>query len=129
MTVTEDDIVAPTWRCRIADPKPAFCSACLRGADADAVFIDFGMPTGRGYIREFGSNAVVADLTELYLCDACVREAIEVYGYKPQQHAKDKATVRAALAERDQLIEENYHLRQLVAEQLTGEKKSGARRN
>jgi predicted Fe-S protein YdhL (DUF1289 family) len=111
-----ETIIAPTWRARIADPKPAFCSGCMRGADAQTVFVDLWMPIERGFLREFGSQAVVAELNRLVLCDACVREMAECLAFEPALHRSQQAQIAAVVADRDQLRKENYHLRALVAE-------------
>jgi len=66
-----ETMIAPTWRARLADPKPAFCTGCLRGADAQTVFVEFAsISSGRGQLREFGSMAVVADLDRFALCQS-----------------------------------------------------------
>jgi hypothetical protein len=109
-----DTIIAPTWRARIADPKPAFCSGCLRGADAQTVFVDLWMPTERGFLREHGSNAVVAELNRLALCDACVREMSECLAFEPALHRSQQAKINEVVAARDRLRDENDHLRALL---------------
>jgi hypothetical protein len=109
-----ETITAPTWRAHVADPPPAFCSGCLRGADAETVFVDLGMPVGRGYIREHGSGAVIAELNRLALCDACVREMAECLAFEPSLHRRHLAKLREVMADRDRLAEENRHLRALV---------------
>jgi hypothetical protein len=113
-------VAAPAWRAHIADPKPAFCAGCLRGADAEAVFVDLGMPVERGYIRELGSQAVIAELNRLCLCDACVREMAEALAFEPGLHRRHLAKLREVMAERDQLKDENVKLRTLVAHGLLG---------
>lgn len=112
----QDTIIAPTWRARIADPKPPFCSGCMRGADAETVFVDLWMPIERGFLRQFGTNAVVAELNRLALCDACVREMAECLAFEPTLHASQQAKILAVAAERDRLERENVLLRALVAE-------------
>lgn len=130
----QEMMIAPTWRAHIADPKPAFCTGCLRGADAETVFIEFAMPSGRGYIREFGSMAVIADLDRLALCESCVREMAECLAFKPQVHRAQRDQLQRLVDERDRLREENVMLRSLVSQGLVEEsepveeKKSGARR-
>lgn len=109
-----DTIIAPTWRARIADPKPPFCSGCLRGADAGTVFVDLWMPIERGFLREHGTNAVVAELNRLALCDACVREMGECLAFEPDLHRSQQARIAGVVAERDRLRDENKHLRALV---------------
>jgi hypothetical protein len=110
-----ETITAPTWRARIADPKPAVCVGCLRGADADSVFVDLGMPAGRGVLRDAGSGGVIAELNRLVLCDACVREMAEVLAFEPSLHRAHLAKIREVMADRDRLQADNRHLRALVA--------------
>lgn len=109
-------IIAPTWRARIADPKPPFCSGCLRGADAETVFVDLWMPIERGFLREHGTNAVVAELNRLALCDACVREMSECLAFDPDLHRSQQARIAEVGAERDHFARENVLLRALLAE-------------
>jgi hypothetical protein len=113
-----ETIAAPGWRASIADPEPAFCCGCLRGADAETTFVDLGMPTDRGWLRDPSSMAVIADLTRLCLCESCVREMSECLGFEPSWHRNHLAKLRELMAERDRLLEENRTLRALVAQGL-----------
>jgi hypothetical protein len=114
----DDEVAYPVWRARIADPKPAACSGCLRGADGETAFIDLGMPGDRGWLRDPDSLGVIADLTRLCLCEGCVREAAECLAFEPTLHRRHLAKIREVMADRDRLEEENRHLRALVAEGL-----------
>jgi hypothetical protein len=111
-------LTSPAWRARVADPKPAFCSGCLRGADAGTVFVDLGMPGDRGWLRDPGSQALVADLNRLCLCESCVREAAETLAFEPSLHRSHLAKIREVMADRDRLEEENRRLRAVLAEGL-----------
>ena len=115
MSVTEE-LTAPAWRAQIAKPSSGFCSGCLRGDDADAIFVDLGTPSGRGFIRELGSMAVVAELSQLCLCDACVREMAECLAFEPTLHRSHLAKLREVMAERDRLKDENRRLRAVIAQ-------------
>ena len=112
-------IITPTWRARIADPKPAFCSGCLRGADAGTIFVDLWMPIERGFLREYGSNAVIAELNRLVLCEGCVREMSECLHFEPSLHRSQQRRIEEVGAERDRLHRENILLRQLALEAVT----------
>jgi hypothetical protein len=125
--MSTEELTAPTWRAQIAEPKPAFCAGCLRGADAETVFVDLGVPVGRGYIREAGTMAVIAELNRLCLCDACVREMAECLAFEPALHRAHLYRVREVMAERDRLAEENSRLRVLVAHGLLEGDGDGAR--
>jgi hypothetical protein len=114
----DDEVSYPVWRARLADPKPAFCSGCLRGADGETAFVDLGMPGDRGWLRDPGSQAVIADLNRLCLCESCVREAAEVLAFEPALHRSHLAKIREVMADRDRFEAENGHLRALVAEGL-----------
>lgn len=114
-TSEREKLITPTWRARIADPKPAFCSGCLRGADAETVFVDLWMPVERGFLRQFGTNAVVAELNRLALCDSCVREMSECLAFDPELHRAQQAKIAEVVAARNQLRDENDHLRALLA--------------
>jgi hypothetical protein len=122
VTKERETLIAPTWRARIADPKPAFCSGCLRGADAQTVFVDLWMPIERGFLREFGSNAVVAELNRLCLCDSCVKEMSECLAFEPSLHRSQQAQIARVVADRDRLQDENSHLRALVSLESSGVK-------
>jgi hypothetical protein len=130
-----ETMIAPTWRAQIADPKPAFCTGCLRGADAGTTFVEIGgMPSGRGHLREFGSMAIIADLNRLCLCESCVHEMAEALAFNPELHRAQRAQLEVLVSERDRLEKENVMLRSLVSAGLVEEqpsaeeKKSGARR-
>jgi len=115
-----ETMIAPTWRARLADPKPAFCTGCLRGADAQTVFVEFAsISSGRGQLREFGSMAVVADLDRFALCQSCVGEMAECIAFRPHLHAAQRDQLQKLVDERNQLRRENAMLRSLVAEGLT----------
>jgi hypothetical protein len=117
-----ETMIAPTWRAQIADPKPAFCTGCLRGADAQTVFVEIGgMPSGRGQLREFGSMAVIADLSRLCLCEACVHEMAEALNFNPELHRRQRDQLQKLVDERDRLQKENVMLRSLVADGLVAE--------
>jgi hypothetical protein len=111
-----ETIVAPTWRAHIANPKPAYCAGCLRGADAGTIFVDLGMPSDRGFVRAFGTQAVIADLNRLCLCQSCVSEMAECLAFDPLLHATHRAQIEQVKADRDRLARENVMLRALVAE-------------
>jgi hypothetical protein len=115
LTREQETIIAPTWRARIADPKPPFCSGCLRGADAETVFVDLWMPIERGFLRQFGTNAVVAELNRLCLCSSCVQELSECLAFEPALHRSQQQRIEAVVADRDRLRDENDHLRALVS--------------
>jgi len=110
----EETLTAPAWGARIASPKPAFCSGCLRGADGETTFIELGI-AGRGVVRDASSLAVIADLDRLCLCESCVKQAAECLAFKPQTHREHMLRIAKVVAERDQLQKENGMLRELVA--------------
>ena len=119
ISTAQEKIIAPTWRARIADPKPPFCSGCLRGADADTMFVDLWMPIERGFLREHGSMAVIAELNRLCLCESCVREMSECLAFDPELHRSQQAKIARVADERDHFARENVLLRSLLAESLT----------
>jgi hypothetical protein len=92
-------IEAPTWRAQLADPKPPFCAGCLRGADAETKFVDLGMPSDRGYVRDLGTMSVVAELNRLCLCESCVREMAECLAFDPRLHRNHLARLRQEIEE------------------------------
>ena len=119
MTRQRKEIVTPAWRAKLADPKPPFCAACLRGADAQTAFIDLGMPIERGEVREHGSMAIVAVLDRCCLCESCVREMAECLEFRPQTHREHMQVVGELNAECERLTAENEMLRGLVGERMT----------
>jgi hypothetical protein len=110
----EELVPPPAWRAQIADPKPQFCAGCLAGADADTVFVDLGVPIDRGVVRTRESNAVLAELSRLSLCEGCVREMAECLGFVPVLHRRHLAKLREVMAERDELAKQNVMLKALV---------------
>jgi len=112
------DIPAPVWRAHVAEPKPAVCSGCLRGADAETVFIDLGTPAGRGFIREWGSMAVLVELNRICLCESCVKEMAELLAFKPTLHEKHYRKLREVMDLANRLEAENEQLRKVVTARL-----------
>lgn len=102
-------------RCRISDPKPSRCSACLQSSDPRVRFVDFQAGHDGGAVVDSGSMAVIDSIDELHLCESCTREAAEVLDYKPGLHQRHLQLNRELMAERDRLRDENRRLRELVA--------------
>lgn len=86
-------------RVKISDPKPAFCSGCLRGADETVRFVDFdaaidvGAFVGR-HIQDGMEVQFVEGSDDLHLCEQCVREAAETLGLKPELHQRQLREIR-----------------------------------
>ena len=80
---------------RIADPKPAFCAACLTSADAGLRFVrfydlDFDGPQSRDPI----SSAIIEQTTSVELCENCVRGGAEALEFKPDLHQRQYREVQ-----------------------------------
>lgn len=89
-------------RVRLSDPKPAYCSACLRGAEEGVDFVDFGAAFDAGSFVRPDDGQVIEGSDDLHLCAACVKLACEQLGFKPQLHARQLEENRQLKAERDE---------------------------
>jgi len=107
-------------RVKVADPKPAYCSACLQGARADVEFYDFQAAFDGGTFVS-GDGRWVKGSDDLYLCEDCLQMACETAGLNPQLHGRQgrrikqleleiehwKATVRRTRAELEEQVNSN----------------------
>jgi hypothetical protein len=81
-------------RVRLSDPKPAFCSACAQGAVGNLRFVDMDAYHDGGTFVRPEDGAVLEGTDDLHLCEACVRSAASVLGFKPDLHARQSREIR-----------------------------------
>ena len=81
-------------RVKISDPKPAFCSGCLRGADETIRFVDFDAAFDAGAFVDRTTQAYVEGSDDLHLCENCVREAVERLDLKAELHQNQLREIR-----------------------------------
>jgi hypothetical protein len=72
---------------RIADPKPAYCSAC-GNSYPDGRYVDMEAAFDRGAVISNDQLSYVEGSDDLHLCEACVRAAAEVLAFKPDRAAR-----------------------------------------
>ena len=95
---------------RIADPRPALCSACGNSGDPDTEYVDFEAAwDGPVVLNDDGSyrsapNGEPSASENIYLCKACVRAGAQLLEIKPELHRNQLREIR-------RLEIENQHLR------------------
>lgn len=103
-------------RVRVSDPNPSHCSGCLQSAGVGVRFADFQAVVSRGtFVDQNGAMAVLDDMEELHLCEACVRQACEALDIRPELHRRQVNRMRDLLRENEQLREAlNRQIEQLA---------------
>lgn len=78
----------------IADPKPAFCSNCHRGADENLRFVAFPGSHDSGAFVNPPAGEYVIGSDDLFLCEPCVKSAGEIIAFKPELHTAQRQHIR-----------------------------------
>lgn len=86
---------------KLADPRPSLCTACCNSGEAHTRFVDTGAFREGPVVLDKSTGEMAVDyrgmviqMDDIYLCDACVREAAEIIGYKPELHRKQLGEIR-----------------------------------
>jgi hypothetical protein len=90
---------------RLSDPMPARCAGCYTSPATigpGARFVNFNDARIRGgAVVDAGTMAVLDQVDELHLCEACVRSAAEALAFKPELHQRQFREIQRLELARD----------------------------
>lgn len=84
---------------RISDPQPDYCSAC-HNTTPEGRYVDMeAMHDGGSYVD--GDVTYIAGADSLHVCEACVRDAMEVLALRPEREQAQTREIKRLEIERD----------------------------
>lgn len=95
---------------RIADPRPALCSACGNSGDPDTKYVDYEADWDGPDGTAFASAGLPLATEHIYICEACHRTGAELLGFKPELHRNQTREIRRFEIENLALRDQNRRL-------------------
>lgn len=104
---------------RISDPRPPYCSACHNTTDGR--YVDFDAVHDGGSFVDRETHAYIEGTDDLHVCEACMRDACEVLGFKPELQRRQFTEIRRQELIIEGLRDQNQKLKAALAVQVPGD--------